>query len=56
MALPRLIGGAILAGAAIIAACSDDDDKEEDDDVYMAGEWISSLIRIYDDKLIYYID
>ncbi|MDO2408339.1 hypothetical protein [Campylobacter magnus] len=29
MALPWLIGGAILAGAAIIAACSDDDDKEE---------------------------
>ena len=33
-----------------------EDDKEEDDDVYMAGEWVSSLIRIYDDKLIYYID
>lgn len=29
---------------------------EKDDEVYMAGEWSSSLIRIYDDRIIYYID
>ena len=27
--------------------------EESDDEVYMAGEWYSSLIRIYDDKIIY---
>ena len=30
--------------------------EESDDEVYMAGEWSSFLIRIYDDKIIYYID
>ena len=29
---------------------------EKDDEIYMAGEWSSSLIRIYDDRIIYYID
>ena len=33
-----------------------DDEEESDDEIYMAGEWASSLIRIYDDKIIYYID
>ena len=33
-----------------------DDEEESDDEIYIAGEWLSSLIRIYDDKIIYYID
>ena len=33
-----------------------DDEEESDDEMYIAGEWLSSLIRIYDDKIIYYID
>lgn len=33
-----------------------ENDEEKDNDIYMAGEWQSSLIRIYDDEIIYYID
>ena len=33
-----------------------DDEEESDNEIYIAGEWLSSLIRIYDDKIIYYID
>lgn len=29
---------------------------EEGDDVFMAGEWQSTIIKIYDNEIIYYID
>ena len=31
-------------------------DTEEGDDIFMAGEWQSSVIKIYDNEIIYYID
>ena len=29
---------------------------EDEDDVFMAGEWQSTIIKIYDNEIIYYID
>ena len=29
---------------------------EEEDDIFMAGEWQSTIIKIYDNEIIYYID
>ena len=33
-----------------------DNEIEDSEDIYMAGEWQSTVIRIYDEEIIYYID
>ena len=34
----------------------EEDEGDEEDEIYMAGEWQSSTLRIYDNEIIYYID